>query len=104
VFICPKQKTLKIKALIGVLDAQDLSVSEEIKDNSIQFPEFPEKKETIAPLLVWEYSEIIARAREKYGVSFLVCRKKQVYQSFSEDNNFRLVLNNGNVAIFQVVK
>ncbi len=99
-FICPRQRRLNIKTLIGVFDAQDISWPEEVKEKYLEFLESHEKKETIAPLTVWEYMEMI----EKYGISFVVCRDQQRYLKFSEDPNFRFILNNGNVAIFQVVR
>jgi len=102
IFTYPKQRTtLNIKALVRVFDTQDLSWPKEVKQKYIDFEESPEEKETITtPLSVWEYTEMI----EKYGVSFVVCRDEEVYLKFSENPNFRLLFNSGNVAVFQVIK
>jgi len=99
-FVCPKQRTVNIKTLIGVFDAQDLSWSDEVEEKYLEFLASPEETEAIAPLSVWDYTEMI----EKYGVSFVVCRDQQGYLKFSENPNFRLVFNGGNVAVFQVAK
>ena len=102
IFVYPRrERTLNIKALIGVFDAQDLSWHGEVEKKYSEFLESPEKKEPIATSVsVWEYTEMI----EKYGVSFVVCRNEEVYLKFSENPNFRLIFNSGNVAVFQVVK
>lgn len=95
-----RQNTINIKVLIGVFDAQDLLWRDEVEEKYLEFLASPEKNETRAPLLVWDYQEIL----EKYGVSFVVCRDQQVYLKFYENPNFRLLFNNGKVSIFQVVK
>ena len=101
IFVYPKQRTiLNIKALVGVFDTQDLSWPKEVKEKYIEFLTSPEKKETTAPLSVWQYTEMT----KKYGVSFVVSRDQELYLKFSENPNFRLIFNSGNVAIFQVVK
>ena len=40
----------------------------------------------------------------KYDVSFVVCRDYRIYSKFSEDPQFRLIFNAGNVTVFQAVK
>jgi len=104
-FRYPKNRTVNIKMLIGVFDAQDLSWSDEAEKNEVEkkYLEFlaaPQETETTDSLFIWDYTEMI----EKYKVSFVVCRNQEVYLKFSEDPNFRLLFNSGNVAIFQVVK
>ena len=100
-FVYPRQRTWNIKTLIGVFDAEDLNWPNEVKEKYHEFLASPEKKEnTAAPLVTWEYTEMI----EKYGVSFVVCRDQEVYLKFSENPNFRLIFNSGNVAVFQAVK
>jgi len=100
-FICTKQRTINIKTLIGVFDAQNLSWPNEVKEKYLEFLASPEEKEAIdAPLSAWEYTEMI----EKYGVSFVVCRDQEVCLKFSENPNFRFVFNSGSVAVFQAVK
>jgi hypothetical protein len=100
-FVCPRQRILNIKALIGVFDAQDLSWPNEVEEKYLEFLAVPEKRETVeTPLLSWDYTEMI----EKYGVSFVVCRDRDVYLKFSENPNFRLIFNSENVAVFQVLK
>ena len=102
IFVYPtEQRTINIKALVGVFDAQDLNWHNEVEEKYREFLESPEKKEpTATSVSVWEYTEMI----EKYGVSFVVCRDEEVYLKFSENPNFRLIFNSGNVAVFQVVK
>jgi hypothetical protein len=99
-FICTKQRTINIKALIGVFDAHDLSWPKEVKEKYLEFLASPEAKATDAPLSAWEYTEMI----EKYDVSFVVCREQESCLKFYENPNFRLIFNSGNVTVFQVSK
>ena len=104
-FRYPGNRTVNIKMLIGVFDAQYLSWHDEPEKNEVEkkYREFlaaPQETETTDSLFIWDYTEMI----EKYKVSFVVCRDQEVYLKFSEDPNFRLLFNSGNVAIFQVVK
>ena len=86
--------------LIGVFDAQDRSWPDEIEEKYLEFLAAPQETETTDPLFIWDYIEMI----EKYGVSYVVCRNQDVYLKFSENPNFRLIFNSGNVKVFQVVK
>ena len=93
-------RTINIKTQIGVFDAKNLSWPDEVKEKYLEFLASPDETETTAPLVAWEYTEMI----EKYGISFVVCRNQEACLKFSENPNFRLILNSGNVAIFQVAK
>jgi hypothetical protein len=100
-FVYPQQRTWNIKALIGVFDAQDIDGLSEVEQKYLEFLASPEEKvATAAPLATWEYTEMT----EKYGVSFIVCRDHEGCMKFSENPNFRLVLDSGNIAVFQSVK
>jgi len=105
-FRYPKNRFVNIKMLIGVFDAQELIWDDdkpeenEVEKKYLEFLVAPQETETTDPLFIWDYTEMI----EKYKVSFVVCRNQEVYLKFSEDPNFRVIFNSGNVAIFQVVK
>jgi hypothetical protein len=58
------------------------------------------KQNKAQPITVWDYNEMI----RKYDVSYVVSRDRNEYLRFSEDPKFRLILNSGNVAVFQVIK
>jgi hypothetical protein len=99
-FVYQRPRTLNIKTLIGVFDAQGLSWPDEVEEKYFEFLASPHEQETTAPLSVWNYTEMI----KKYDVSYVVCRDQKIYPKFWEDPNFRFVFNSGNVAVFQVVK
>jgi len=90
---------MKIKILVGVFDAEDLSY-EEVEKTYYKFVNSSLEMVTLDPLITWDYVEMM----NKYDVSYVVCRDQNVYSKFSEDPKFRLVFNGGNVAVFQVVK
>jgi hypothetical protein len=100
-FVYPRQRTWNIKALVGVFDAQNLDGLEEGKQKYLEFLASPEEKlDTAAPLVTWEYTEMI----KEDGASFVVCRDQEACLKFSENPNFRLILDSGNVAVFQLTK
>jgi hypothetical protein len=49
---------------------------------------------------VWKYTDVV----EDYDVSYIICRNQKGYSKFSPDPRFRMLINSGDVAVFQVVK
>jgi hypothetical protein len=96
----PWNRSINIKMLIGVFDAQDLSYPNEVEQKYREIADSPLENVTLDPLITWNYVEMI----DEYDVSYVVCRDQKVYLKFSEDPHFRLMFNSGNVAVFQVVK
>ena len=96
----PWKRNINIKILVGVFDAQNLSYPDEVEEKYVELAASPPETVTPDPLITWNYIEMI----EEYDISYVVCRDQNVYLKFSEDPNFRLVFNSGNVAVFQVVK
>ncbi len=93
-----KNWTANIDLLVGVFDAQNLG-NHEIIETYRAFFDFPQKIGSSDPLYVWDYVEMI----RDYNVSYVAFRDTRLYSKFSEDTNFRLVFNSGDVAVFQVV-
>ncbi|WNZ29882.1 MAG: hypothetical protein IAX21_03205 [Candidatus Bathyarchaeota archaeon] len=52
------------------------------------------------PVTVWKYSDML----EEFDVSYVACRDESVYMKFAQDSRYRLVLNCGHVAVFEVTK
>ena len=77
---------VKIKFLVGKFDDGDSNSLRVIPDD---------------PIAVWDYTEMI---NNYYNVSYVLCRDQDIYHKFSDDPNFRLVFNCGNVAVFQIAK
>ncbi len=96
----PWERKINIKMLIGVFDAQDMSYPYEVEQKYRELADSPLENVTLDPIFTWKYTEMI----EEYDVSYVVCRDQTIYLKFSEDPNFRLMFNSGNVAIFQVIK
>ena len=91
---------MKIKFLVGVFDAGDLSYPDEVNRTYYELSDTPMENVSLEPLVTWNYHEMI----EEYNASFVVCRDYRVFPKFSGDPKFRLVFKGGNVAVFQVVK
>jgi len=99
-FRYPLKRNINIKILVGVFDAENLSYPDQIINKYTELADSPIKKITSNPINTWNYVEMI----KEYDVSYVVCRDQDVYLKFSEDPNFRLMFNCGNVAVFQVIK
>jgi hypothetical protein len=91
---------MKIQILVGVFDAADLDYPKEVEETYYSLVNSSLETVSFDPLITWDYSEMI----ETYDISYVVCRDQTVYSKFSENPNFRLVFNGGNVAVFQVAK
>ena len=52
------------------------------------------------PVTVWEYTDML----EDFDVSYIVCRDTDVFMKFAQDSRYRLVMNCGHVAVFEVTK
>jgi hypothetical protein len=91
---------MEIKILVGVFDAKDLNYPDEVEETHYRLVNSSLEMVTLDPLITWDYLEMI----ENYDISYVVCRDQNVYSKFSENPQFRLVFNGGNVAVFQVVK
>jgi hypothetical protein len=91
---------MKIKMLVGVFDAENLSFPEEVEETYRELSGTPMASVTSDPVITWDYHQMVA----EYNVSFVVCRDYMVYPKFSQDPKFRLVFKGDNVAIFQVAK
>jgi hypothetical protein len=91
---------MNIKILVGVFDAADLDYPTEVEETYYRLANSSLETVSLDPLVTWDYIEMI----ETYDISYVVCRDQTVYSKFSENPNFRLVFNGGNVAVFQVAK
>jgi len=118
-FLYNNTRNINIKMQIGVF-SEELKWPDEVKlkylyeflktsqDMNLQYPIMEYLNEMFnatkpnesQPITVWDYNEMI----KKYDVSYVVSRDRNEYLKFSEDPNFRLLLNSGNVAVFQVIK
>ena len=96
----PWKSNINIKILVGVFDVQGLSFPEEIDQRYIEIANSRENIVTFDPLFTWDYKEMI----NEYNVSYVICRDQTIYPKFAGDPTFRLLLNSGNVAVFQVTK
>jgi hypothetical protein len=91
---------MEIKILVGVFDAKNLNYPDEVEETHYRLVNSSLEMVTLDPLITWDYLEMI----ENYDISYVVCRDQNVYSKFSENPQFRLVFNGGNVAVFQVLK
>jgi hypothetical protein len=99
-FRYPNQKVINIKMLVGVYNAKDLIWPEQVKNKYKEFLESPYKIETTDRIYTWNYMDMI----KKYNVSYVIYRNQGAYPKFAEDPNFRFIVNNEIVAVFQVLK
>ncbi|MEJ2243046.1 MAG: hypothetical protein P8X87_00715 [Candidatus Bathyarchaeota archaeon] len=74
-------------------DFKDFLLDEYLNETSNIIPNYE-------PVTVWEYTDML----EEFDVSYVVCRDSDVYMKFAQDSRYRLVLNCGHVAVFEVTK
>ncbi len=91
---------MKIKMLVGVFDAENLSYPAEVEETYRELSGAPLESVSLDPLITWDYNGMI----EEYDVSFVACRDYRIFPKFSQDPKFRLVFKGGNIAVFQVAK
>jgi hypothetical protein len=94
-----QNQTATMNLFVGVFDVQNLSEPEILQTYSA-LTDSPTEIVSTDPLYVWDYLEMI----EHYKVSYVVFRDARLYSKFSEDKNFRLVFNSGDIAVFQLTK
>lgn len=92
-------RIINIKMQIGVFDAENLTWPE-LKKEYLRYLNAVHETTKEEPISVWDYSEMV----KKYDVSYVVYRDKKGHLRFAADPKFRLILNSGNIAVFQVVK
>jgi len=96
----PLKQNINIKMLVGVFDSEGRSYHTELNERYAELAINPLEKETQDPLVTWNYVDMM----KEYDVSYVVCRDYRMYSKFSEDPQFRLMFNAGNVTVFHAVK
>ncbi|KON30014.1 hypothetical protein AC477_05300 [miscellaneous Crenarchaeota group-1 archaeon SG8-32-1] len=93
---------VKLKYLYEFLNTtQDMNPQEPIKEYLNEMFNVTNQNKT-QPITVWDYNEMIND--QNYNISYVISRDKNEYLKFAEDPKFRLILNSGKVAVFQVIK
>jgi hypothetical protein len=95
----PLKQNINIKILVGVYDSEGRSYHDELNERYAELAINPLEKVTIDPLITWDYVEMM----KEYNVSYVICRDYRMYSKFSEDPQFRLMFNAGNVTVFHTV-
>jgi hypothetical protein len=96
----PLKQNINIKMLVGVYDSENRTYHVQLNERYAELATNPLEKVTQDPLITWNYVDMM----KEYDVSYVVCRDYRIYSKFSEDPQFRLIFNAGNVTVFQAVK
>jgi hypothetical protein len=96
----PLKQNINIKMLVGVYDSENRTYHVQLNERYAELATNPLEKVTQDPLITWNYVDMM----KEYDVSYVVCRDYRIYSKFSEDPQFRLMFNAGNVTVFQAVK
>jgi hypothetical protein len=96
----PLKQNINIKILVGVYDSENRTGHVQLNERYAELAINPLEKVTLDPLITWNYADMM----KEYDVSYVVCRDYGIYLKFSEDPQFNLMFNAGNVTIFQTLK
>ena len=95
-----QNSSLKVKMLVSVFDLQNKYYADEFSDFLDEKADelLGVNKDSEESVTVWKYTDML----EDFDVSYVVCRDESVYMKFAQDPHYRLVLNCGHVAVFEV--
>jgi hypothetical protein len=93
-------RILDMSMRIAVFDAEDLQWDKGVKREYDAYSNWSKSLSTQEPISVWNYIDML----DEYDVSYVICRDQKGYLKFAPDPKFRLLINSGDVAVFQVVK
>jgi hypothetical protein len=96
----PWKHTIKIKMLVGVFDAQNLTYPDQVNAKYDELAAAPLETINSEPLFAWDYMDML----KEYDVSFVVCRDQHTYVRLLEDPKFQKVFIGGDISVFQVTK
>jgi hypothetical protein len=96
----PWERSINIKMLVAVFDAQNLSYPDQVNSKYDELATSPLEVVTSEPVTAWEYTDML----KEYDVSYVVCREQDTYARLSADSKFQRVFIGGDVSVFQVIK